>query len=88
MSTTSILGGMYYVSFIDDFSRKTWIYFLKTKDEAFCRFQELKSLVENQTRNKIKVLRSDNGGDYTSNNFKDFCKKVRIKELTISYNPQ
>jgi hypothetical protein len=35
MSVASITGSMYYVSFIDDFSRKTWIYFLKTKDEVF-----------------------------------------------------
>jgi hypothetical protein len=38
MSVESITRSMYYVSFIDDFSRKTWIYFLKTKDEVFSRF--------------------------------------------------
>ena len=38
MSIVSILGSMYYVSFIDDFSCKTWIYLLKNKDEAFSRF--------------------------------------------------
>lgn len=37
----------YYVTFIDDYSRKTWIFFLKTKDEVFKRFQEFKALVEN-----------------------------------------
>jgi hypothetical protein len=42
MSIASISRSMYYVSFIDDFSRKTWIYFLKTKDEVFSKFQELK----------------------------------------------
>ena len=47
MSIASILRSMYYVSFIDDFSHKTWIYFLKTKDEVFRRFQEFKALVEN-----------------------------------------
>jgi hypothetical protein len=62
MSTVSIGGASYYVTFIDDYSRKTWIYFMKTKDEVFSRFQEFKDLVENQTRRKIKVLRSDNGG--------------------------
>jgi transposase InsO family protein len=68
------LGGCeYYVTFIDDHSRKTWIYFLKTKSEVFKRFQEFKALVENQTRRKIKVLRSDNGGEYTSTEFKNFC---------------
>jgi hypothetical protein len=61
---------MYYVSFIGDFSQKTWIYFLKTKDEVFSRFMEFKSLVENQIGKKIKVLRLDNGGEYTSKEFK------------------
>jgi hypothetical protein len=89
MSVASITGSMYYVSFIDDFSRKTWIYFLKTKDEVFSRFQEFKALVENQTGKKIKVLRSDNGGEYTSKEFEGFCKEAGIKrELTVPYNPQ
>jgi transposase InsO family protein len=89
MSIASITGSMYYVSFIDDFSHKTWIYFLKTKDEVFSRFQEFKALVENQTRKKIKVLRSNNGGEYTSKEFEGFCKEAGIKrELIVSYNPQ
>jgi transposase InsO family protein len=62
---------------------------MKTKDEAFSRFQEFKALVENQTGRKIKVLISDNGGKYTSNDFKRFCTRVGIKrELTVLYNPQ
>ena len=62
---------------------------MKTKDEVFSRFWEFKAQVENRTRKKIKVLRSNNGGEYTSNDFKDFYKEARIKrELTISYNPQ
>jgi transposase InsO family protein len=84
MPLASITRSMYYVSFIDDFSHKTWIYFLKTKDEVFSRFQEFKALVENQTWKKIKVLRSDNRGEYTSMEFEGFCKEARIKrELTI-----
>jgi hypothetical protein len=47
MSVASFTRNTYYVSFIDDFSHKTWIYFLKTKDEVFSRFQEFKALVEN-----------------------------------------
>jgi hypothetical protein len=47
MLVASITGSMYYVSFIDNLSRKTWIYFLKTKDEVFIKFQEFKALVEN-----------------------------------------
>jgi transposase InsO family protein len=79
---------VYYVIFIDDYSRKTWIYFLKAKDEVFSKFQEFEALVENLSRRKIKILRSDNGGEYTSNEFKDFCKEIGIKrELTTPYNP-
>ena len=69
MPTKSLRGYEYYVTFIDDFSRKTWIYFLKTKDEVFSRFQEFKALVENSTGRKIKVLRSEYGGEYKGNIF-------------------
>jgi hypothetical protein len=89
MSAVSIGGFSYYVSFIDDHSRKTWIYFIKTKDEVFSLFQEFKDLVQNQTERKIKVLRSENGGEYTSNALKEICADSRIKrELTVPYNPQ
>ena len=80
---------MYYASFIDDYSRKTWIYFLKNKNEFFEKFKEFKALVENLSEKKIKILRSDNGGEYTSGDIKDLCKQAGIKrELTIPYNPQ
>ena len=59
------------------------------EDEEFERFKEFKALVENIFEKKIKILRSDNGGEFTSNEFNDFCKEVGIKrELTIPYNPQ
>jgi transposase InsO family protein len=89
MSRVSLGGCEYYVTFIDDHSRKTWIFFLKTKSEVFKRFQEFKALVENQTGRKIKVLRSDNGGEYTSTEFADFCTQQGIRrQLTVPYNPQ
>jgi transposase InsO family protein len=89
MSSPSLSGYEYHVTFIDDHSRKTWIYFMRTKNEVLSRFQEFKALVENQTGRKIKTLRSDNGGEYTSKAFKDFCAGVGIKrELTVLYNPQ
>jgi hypothetical protein len=59
MTVASMTRSIYYGSFIDDFSRKTWIYFLKTNDEVFSKFQEFKALVENQTGEKIKVLISN-----------------------------
>ena len=80
---------LYYVLFIDDYSRKSWIYFLRAKSETFDRFKEFKTLIENQTGRHIRILRSDNGSEYESNEFDDFCQEARIKkELPIPYNPQ
>ena len=62
MKVPSLGKFVYYVSFIDDFSMNTWIYFLKKKYEAFDRFKEFKALVENQTKKKIKMLKIYNGG--------------------------
>jgi transposase InsO family protein len=89
MSVQSFSGISYYVLFIDDYSRKTWIYFLKTKDEVFERFKEFRALVENQIGRRIMVLRSDNRGEYPSNEFVEYCVAQWIKkDLTVPYNPQ
>ena len=88
MTTTSLSRYVYYVSFIDDYSRKTWIYFLKGKNEVFSEFKEFKTLVENLFEKKIKVFRSVNG-KFISGELKTFCSEVGIKrELTTPYNPQ
>ena len=89
MSSSSLSGYAYYVSFIDDFSRKTWVYFMKNKDEVFSKFKEFKALIENHTEKNIKTIRSDNGKEFTSNEFKDLCKDLGIKrDLLTPYNPQ
>ena len=63
-STISSLGGSFYVTFIDDSSRKVWVYFLKHKLDVFETFKKWKAEVENHTGFKIKCLRSGNGGEY------------------------
>jgi hypothetical protein len=63
MTVPSLSNFVYYFLFTDDYSRKTWIYFLKTKDDVFNKFQEFKALVENLFERKITVLRSNNGGE-------------------------
>jgi hypothetical protein len=85
----SLGKSVYYVSFIDDFSRNTWIYFLRNKSEVFDKFKEFKALVENQTEKKIKVLRTDNGGEFYGNEFEEFYKKCGIaRQKTTPYTPQ
>lgn len=54
-------GNGYFLSIVDDFTRKGWVFLLKTKDLTLERFKTWKALVENQIDKKIKVLRIDNG---------------------------
>jgi transposase InsO family protein len=80
---------MYYVSFIDELSRNTWIYFLMKKIEVFDKFKYFKDLVENQTRKRIKVPRTNNGREFCRNEFEEFCKKCGLeRQKTTPYTPQ
>jgi hypothetical protein len=61
----------------------------ESKDEVFTKFQEFKAEIENLTNKKIKTLRTDNGGEYTSKEFIAFCKSAGIRrELIVPHNPQ
>jgi hypothetical protein len=79
MSATSLSGYVYYVSFIDDYSRKTWIYLLKAKNEVFGKFKEFKALVENLIEWKIKTLQLDNGGEFTLENSRSIARKLGLR---------
>ena len=88
MPHKSLGGNLYFVTFIDDSTRKVWIYLLKKKDEVFAALQKFLALVENQSGKKVKALRSDNGGEYVSHEFKNFCNQKGIKQqFTVPYNP-
>ncbi|KAH9662167.1 hypothetical protein KPL70_024758 [Citrus sinensis] len=85
----SLSGGRYFMSLIDDYSRKVWIYILKTKDQALEKFKVWKSLVENQSGFKLKCLRTDNGLEFCSKEFEEFCQKHGIKRhKTVRFTPQ
>ena len=89
MKTTSIGGARYFVTFIDDFSRKMWVYMLRCKSEVFGHFETWKALVEAQSDCKVKVLRSDNGGEYVSKAFEEYLKAHGIEHHTSApYTPQ
>ena len=78
-SMASTTKQRYYMIFIDDYSRKCWIYLMQKKDQTFTKFCEFKALVEKESGKKIKALRSDNNGEYVSQEFKDFCAVEGIK---------
>jgi hypothetical protein len=69
----------YFMLVIDDYSRLTWVVFLKEKSKAFAKFKHFKALTENQTGRKIKAIRSDRGGEFSSRKFKDLCDEHGIR---------
>ena len=86
---TSTGGGRYFLSLVDDYSRRVWVYILKQKNEAFEKFKQWKVLIENQTSRKIKKLRADNGLEFCENLFMEFYSNNDIsRHLTVSKNPQ
>jgi transposase InsO family protein len=80
----SLGGSRYYITFIDDSSRKVLIYFLKSKFDVFETFKKWKAMVETETGLKLKCLRPDNGGKYEDRGPKQFCALNGIRmEKTI-----
>lgn len=89
METSSIGGAKYYITFIDDYSRKVYVYFMKNKSDTLEMFKQFKNLVENETEKRIKVLRSDNGKEYINKEFKLFLEKFGIQHQTTNpYTPE
>ncbi|RDX75688.1 hypothetical protein CR513_44403, partial [Mucuna pruriens] len=70
----SFSGALYFVTCIDDCSRKLWIYVLKTKDQVLEKFKQFQALVERQLSKKVKCICFDNGGEYCGP-FDVYCKQ-------------
>ncbi|GJX38771.1 retrotransposon protein, putative, ty1-copia subclass [Tanacetum coccineum] len=82
-------GASYFITFRDDYRRYGYVYLLKHKHEVFETFKVFKNEVENQLGKTIKALRSDQGGEYISQEFKDYLKACGIvQQLTPPYTPQ
>jgi len=79
----------YFVTFIDDYSRYTWVYFLRNKSEVFSMFKLFLALVNTQFSATVKTLRSDSGGEYMSHAFQSFLQSNGIvSQRSCSYTPQ
>ncbi|KAL6348546.1 hypothetical protein AAG906_013166 [Vitis piasezkii] len=73
----------------DDHNRMSWVYFLQSKAETFETFKKFKAFVEKQSGKCIKMLRTDRGGEFLSNDFKVFCEEEGLhRELTTPYSPE
>jgi transposase InsO family protein len=88
-TTKGLKGERYFTLLVDDYTRMTVVCFLKNKSEAFENFKIYKEMVENEMDSRIKCLRSDNGGEFTSKEFMDYCNNHGIKiQFSIARTPQ
>jgi transposase InsO family protein len=88
-TTKGLKGERYFMLLVDDYTRMTVVYFLKNKSEAFENFKIYKKMVENEMDSRIKCLRSDNGGEFTSKEFMDYYSNNGIKrQFFIAGTPQ
>ena len=79
----------YYISFTDDFSQFTSVYFLRSKDEAFEFYRIYEAWLSTQYKIRIKCLNSDRGGEYLSDEFSDHLKKAgTVRRLTVHNTPE
>jgi transposase InsO family protein len=88
-TTKGLKGERYFMLLVDDYTRMSAVCFLKNKSEDFENFKIYKEMVENEMDSRIKCLRSDNGGEFTSNKFMDYCSNHGIKrQFSITRTPQ
>ena len=85
----SILGYRYYVTFIDDFSRCTWMFLMKDRSELFNILKNFCSKISTQFGKTIRILRSDNAKEYFSNCFNSFMhSKGIVHQSSCPHTPQ
>lgn len=89
METKSLGHAKYFLLLVDDASRMAFVYFLKEKNQVLMFFKEFQNMVEKQTGNRIKNLRTDNGGEFCSQQMEDYLKsKGIIHQKTNPYTPE
>ncbi|KAJ0179561.1 hypothetical protein K1T71_005273 [Dendrolimus kikuchii] len=89
METPSFGGVRYFITFIDDYSRKVFVYFLKNKLDVKSIFENFKNQFENELTRKIKIVRTDNGKEYCNKIFLKFLSDNGIKHQTSTpYTPE
>lgn len=78
MNTKSLASSGFFLLLTDDYSWVSSVYFFKLKSETFASLKKFKALVENQVGNKIKILHTDRGGEFVSQEFNFFVNKMEF----------
>ena len=82
--TATFVGCRYYVTFIDDFSRYTWIFLMRQKSKVFTHFQKFKNEVLKTTGRLVRCLRSDGGKEYFSDAFTTYLRQEGIRQNSLA----
>jgi len=86
---SSLYGNKYFLTILDDHTRYSWVYFLKSKDQVYYTFLNWYKRIHNIFNTNIKFIRTDNGTEFVNKNFSSFCNENGIiHQLTVPYNPQ
>lgn len=89
MDVLSNGGNRYFVTFLDDYSRKLWFYPMKNKTETLDKFKLFKTTAEGESNQKVLSLRTDNGGEYIGKLFQEYLRQENVRhQLTVPYNPE
>jgi uncharacterized membrane protein YgcG len=80
--TTGLCGARYFVTFIDDHSRLTWVYVLKDRSQLFAIFQSFYAEISTQFNAKLLAFRTDNAREYTESSFQEFLTSRGIIHQT------
>ncbi|KAM1171421.1 hypothetical protein ACFX2G_022146 [Malus domestica] len=85
----SVTGYRFYLLIVDEFTKYTWMFPMKAKSEVFSLFVFFKAYVETLIGNKIKILRSDSGGEFTSSEFNSFLARNGIShQYSCPHTPE
>lgn len=85
----SLSRSLYYIIFVDDYSRYSWIYFLKRKSAVFLTFTAFHAMIENTLRERLITLRSDGGGEFMSGEFQEYLRRKGIRhECSCPHTPE
>ena len=88
ISPQKVGGKKYFLLIVDDYSRCMWVALLKEKSDALEQFKRFKSMAEAEKGVKIKCIRSDQGGEFTLDEFKKLCDESGIKKQLTTHTPQ
>ena len=88
-NTSSLSGACWFVSFIDDHTRMTWVCLMKSKNEVSSLFQQFHKIIATQYQSNIQVLRTDNGGEFVNQDLKQYLNLHGIlHQTTFPHSPQ